>query len=77
MYISNACTCLVHVHVVFAYFGDVGAICSHFVVGRSDRSCSAFGFVGIIAQFVFVFVKFQQMTFHEVFALLNFTIRFN
>ena len=44
---------LAHSHVVFAYFGDVGAICSHFFVGRSDRSYSVFGFVGIIAQFVF------------------------
>ena len=46
-----------------------------FFVVRTDRSCSAFGFVGIIAQFFFVFVMPQQMQFHEVFAPLNFTIR--
>ena len=78
MYISNACTCLVYNTLTCCFRTFRGCGCGMFTfvfVGRADRSGSAVGFVGIIVQFVFAFVRPQQMQFHEVFAPLNFTIR--
>ena len=70
MDISNACTCLaLRIHMFFSIVRWCGcAMFTFCFVGSSDRSCNAFGFVGINVHCVVAFVRPQHLKLQEVFA---------